>query len=293
MARTALIVEDDPVIRQLMTIALSGDGCEVLEAGDGMTGLTTAERERPDVILLDIGLPDVDGLTVLRTLKSDHQLRGIPVVMVTAWADPDMVRRALDRGANDYVCKPFAVTHLLERVDAVVEAPSGVGAVADPVTGLPGPRHLPQVLERQAAAAHRVGRAFAVVLADLDGAEELVEQHGHEVGNDVLRAFAKRLRRAAGVSDVLVRYDRHAVAIVLPGTTYDSALARASALRAALLAAPLDTATVALPITASFGVAAAEPAEHPTDTLSRAADALCIVMASGGDAVRGDAPLGD
>ncbi len=291
MTRTALVVEDDPVIRQLMTIALSGDGCAVLEAGDGLTALSTAERERPDVILLDIGLPDVDGLTVLRTLKSDDQLRAIPVVMVTAWADPDMVRRALDRGANDYVCKPFAVEHLLERVDAAVERPSGVGTVADPVTGLPGPRHLPQVLERQAAAAHRVGRPFAVVIADLDEADPIHAEHGHQVTNDVLRAFAKRLRRAAGVSDVLVRFDRHSIAIVLPGATYDAALARADDLRSALVAEPLDTPTLALPVTASFGVAAAEPAEHPSDVLTRAADALCVAMAAGGDVVRGDAPL--
>ena len=291
MTRTALVVEDDPVIRQLMAIALTGDGCSVLEAPDGMTGLATAERERPDVILLDIGLPDVDGLTVLRTLKSDDQLRAIPVVMVTAWADPDMVRRALDRGANDYVCKPFAVEHLLERVDAAVEPPSQVGSVADPITGLPSARHLPQVLERQAAAAHRVGRPFAVVVADLDGAEEFVAEHGQPVLNDVMRAFAKRMRRAAGVSDVLVRFDRHALAIVLPGATYDAALARADDLRGALIATPLDTPTVTVRTTASFGVAAAEPAEHPEDTLTRAADALCLAMASGGDAVRGAAPL--
>ena len=202
-----------------------------------------------------------------------------------------MVRRALDRGANDYVCKPFAVEHLLERVDAAVERPSQVGAVADPVTGLPGPRHLPQVLERQAAAAHRVGRPFAVVIADLDDADPLHDEHGHQASNDVLRAFAKRLRRAAGVSDVLVRFDRHAVAIVLPGATYDAALARADDLRCALTAEPLDTPTLALPVTASFGVAAAEPTEHPTDVLTRAADALCVAMAAGGDAVRGDAPF--
>ena len=89
---------------------------------------------------------------------------------------------------------------------------------------------------------------------------------------------------------MLVRFDQHAVAVVLPGATYETALDRAGDLRNALVAAPLDTPSLVLPTTASFGVAAAEPAEHPSTTLTRAADALCLAMASGGDAIHGDAP---
>ena len=282
--RTALVVEDDPAIRALIGAALSGEGCRVVEAPDGETALTRAAEARPDIVLLDIGLPGIDGLTVLRTLKNDARLREIPVVMVTAWADTDMVRQAMDRGAADYVCKPFALDDLLARVEACLEdtpAPA-TGPANDAVTGLPGRDHLATVLERQAIAARRTGRAFAVVLADIDGAEELPSD---DMRDDVLRAAAKRLRQRAGVSDVIVRYDDHAFAMVLPNSTDDAARARADQLRAQLAESPLDTPTAPVPVTGSFGVAVHEAPEHADETLARAIEAMCTAMAAGGDAV--------
>jgi diguanylate cyclase (GGDEF)-like protein len=276
--RTALVVEDDAAIRALITAALTGEGCRVLEAPDGQTALATASDMRPDVVLLDIGLPDIDGLTVLHTLKNDAELRQIPVVMVTAWADTDMVRQAMDRGAADYVCKPFAIDDLLARVDASIQdAPAAEGPLNDPVTGLPGRDHLATVLERQAAAARRTGRTFTLVLADLDKADAIAP----EVRDDVVRAAAKRLRQRAGVSDVIVRYDATTFAIVLPGADAELARTRAEQLRDDLAAAPLDTPTAVVPVTASFGLATHEPPEHADDTTGRAVDAMCVAMITG------------
>jgi diguanylate cyclase (GGDEF)-like protein len=278
-ARTALVVEDDAAIRALIAAALSGEGCRVLEAPDGQTALTTASDARPDVVLLDIGLPDIDGLTVLHTLKNDAELREIPVVMVTAWADTDMVRQAMDRGAADYVCKPFAIDDLLARVDASIQdAPAAAeGPANDPVTGLPSREHLATVLDRQAAAARRTGRTFTLVLVDIDEAEAIPA----DVRDDVLRAAAKRLRQRAGVSDVIVRYDNTTFAIVLPGADADLARTRAEQLRAELAAAPLDTPTAAVPVSASFGLATHEPPEHADETTARAVDAMCVAMSTG------------
>jgi diguanylate cyclase (GGDEF)-like protein len=285
--RTALVVEDDLAIRALIAAALSGEGCRVLEAPDGQTALTTATDMHPDVVLLDIGLPDIDGLTVLRTLKNDDGLRQIPVVMVTAWADTDMVRQAMDRGAADYICKPFAIDDLLARVEAsIAEAPAvAPGPVNDPVTGLPGRDHLATVLERQAAAARRTDRGFALILADLDAADAI---EGADLRDDVLRATAKRLRQRAGVSDVIVRHADHGFALVLPGADAAAARERAEQLRGELAEAPLDTPTAAVPVTASFGVVVHEPPEHADETLARAVDVLCTAMAAGGDSVHAD-----
>jgi two-component system KDP operon response regulator KdpE len=284
---TALVVEDDAAIRALIAAALTGEGYRVLEAPDGRTALATASDMQPDVVLLDIGLPDIDGLTILRTLKNDDRLRRIPVVMVTAWADTDMVRQAMDRGAADYICKPFAIDDLLARVEASIDdAPAGEpGPVNDPVTGLPAREHLATVLERQTAAARRTERSFAVVLADLDATDVL---EGGDLRDDVLRATAKRLRQRAGVSDVIVRYDDHGFALVLPGVDATTAQQRAEQLRALLAEAPLDTPTAAVAVTASFGVVVHEPPEHADETLARAVDALCSAMASGGDSVHVD-----
>jgi diguanylate cyclase (GGDEF)-like protein len=287
MTATALVVEDDAAIRQLISAALAGEGHVVLQAADGRTALTAASDMHPDVILLDIGLPDIDGLTVLGTLKGDAELRGIPVIMVTAWADTDMVRQAMDRGATDYVCKPFALDDLLARVDATVApAPPAPAPVTDAAAGLPNREHLATVLERQAIAARRTGRPFGVVLADLDGAEDIVAAHGPAIVDDVVRALAKRFRQQGGVSDVIVRFDDHALAVVLPGADAQAALARAEQLRAVLSAAPLDTPSAAVTATACFGTAAHDPVDHADVTLLRAIDALCVAMAGGTDTVR-------
>jgi PleD family two-component response regulator len=203
VSRTALVVEDDIAIRHLVRAALTGHGYRVVEAGDGMAALTACAAALPDVILLDIGLPDMDGLTVLKKVKNDPELREIPVVMVTAWADPDLVRVAMDRGAADYVCKPFALDDLLARVDA---------------TGsLPARDHLTEVLEREI----RTRRPFAVVVVEVQPDADL---------HDVAHTFRQR----AGVFDSIVPNGDHSLVVVLPRADIERAQARAQTLREAL-----------------------------------------------------------
>lgn len=115
-----LIVEDDPAIRELLNAVLESAGHTVFEVGDGLSAHPTAREVRPDVVLCDIGLPGIDGFAVLGQLKDDPELRHVPVIMVTAWAEPDLVANALARGAHDYVRKPFDIGELSDRVDVAL-----------------------------------------------------------------------------------------------------------------------------------------------------------------------------
>jgi CheY-like chemotaxis protein len=116
MAGRILTVEDDAAIRALIVSILESDGHELFQATDGLRALAIAQDCSPDVILLDIGLPGQDGFVVLDELKADEQLRDVPVLMVTAWADPELVGRAMDRGAAGYIRKPFDIEDLREQV---------------------------------------------------------------------------------------------------------------------------------------------------------------------------------
>ncbi len=195
--------------------------------------------------------------------------------MVTAWNEPGTIRLAMDRGAADYVCKPFDINDLGARVDKAVAARTAPQEVTnDPVTALPNRPHMDVALERQATAARRTGRAFSLVLADLDHFDALNEEHGREAGDDLLRAIAKRFRQRAGVSDVIVRWSGDRIAVLVPGADVDTAAGRAEMLRAALAQAPLDTPSVALTVTASFGVAEFLPHEHADETIARAERAV-------------------
>ena len=111
-----LVVEDDLAIQLLLTETLRSRGYETATAADGPAALPAALKHRPDLVLLDLGLPGFNGFEVLTRLKADETLRDVPVIMVTAWGEPDVMSRALAAGALDYIRKPFDLEDLLERV---------------------------------------------------------------------------------------------------------------------------------------------------------------------------------
>ncbi|CAL8970375.1 MAG: response regulator transcription factor [Actinobacteria bacterium] len=121
-----LVVEDDPAIGRLLRRTLTDLGNVVTVASDGASGLSLALNEQPDVVLLDLGLPDLDGRQVLRMLRAISQ---VPVIVVTAQDDDRTVVQALDAGADDYLVKPFGSEQLAARIRAVLRrsAPSGAG----------------------------------------------------------------------------------------------------------------------------------------------------------------------
>ena len=114
---TILVIEDDPGIRTALVRALTERGHTAASADRGMTGLQSAIDDRPDLVLLDLGLPDVDGLQVLAMLRA---VSDVPVVMVTARDDDAAVVKALDAGADDYVAKPFGIDQVEARIRAVL-----------------------------------------------------------------------------------------------------------------------------------------------------------------------------
>lgn len=116
-----LVVEDDATIRTLLGMALQGAGyADVTMAGRGDDGLEAATRERPDLVLLDVMLPGLDGLAVARRIRETPALAATRIVMLTARTEPEDVCRGLEAGADDYVTKPFDRQVLLARVKAVL-----------------------------------------------------------------------------------------------------------------------------------------------------------------------------
>jgi two-component system cell cycle response regulator len=121
MEQKILTVDDDKVIRLIVSTAFRAYTCKVLEAADGMEGLAVIDRERPDLILLDQDMPVMDGTEMLTRLKANPETRNIPVLMLTANSRRDTVGRILRLGVNDYLVKPFTPERMLERVTRLVE----------------------------------------------------------------------------------------------------------------------------------------------------------------------------
>ena len=137
MSHRILIIEDERDIRELIRLALESGGFKVCyEADDGERGLEMARTVQPDLILLDIMLPGMDGLSVCRALKADERTAGIPVVMLSALGEEADVVSGLEIGASDYVTKPFSRRILVARVRAQLRAPTAEPSVEIRIPGL-------------------------------------------------------------------------------------------------------------------------------------------------------------
>ena len=117
MTKTALLVEDNVLNMKLMRDLLSASGIESLQASDGAEALDMALRHRPDIVLLDIQLPGISGLTVTRQLKADSDLKAIPIIAVTALASREDKKKILGAGCDAYISKPFSAENFIDLVN--------------------------------------------------------------------------------------------------------------------------------------------------------------------------------
>lgn len=120
MAKKILVVDDEAHIRELIRFNLEKEGLVVVEAVDGAAAVKSARAEKPDLVVLDLMLPNIDGLEVCRSLKKDVELSGIPVIMLTAKSEEIDKILGLEMGADDYLTKPFSPRELLARIKAVI-----------------------------------------------------------------------------------------------------------------------------------------------------------------------------
>lgn len=127
-AQTALVIDDEPQIRRLLRVTLEANGYRVLDAATGEAGLADVAQRKPDVVLLDLGLPDLDGLTVLKRIREWSQ---VPILILSVRDQEEDKIAALDSGADDYVTKPFNSGELLARVRAALRhaQPQGADAI--------------------------------------------------------------------------------------------------------------------------------------------------------------------
>ena len=125
-----LIVDDEPQIRRFLKASLSAHDYQVVEAEDGKSAVKTCTIERPDLVVLDLGLPDIDGLDVISQIR---EWSSVPVIVLSIRSDESDKVEALDRGANDYVTKPFGMGELLARMRASLRQSAGSDSATDPV----------------------------------------------------------------------------------------------------------------------------------------------------------------
>ncbi|MGI9665639.1 MAG: response regulator [Acidimicrobiia bacterium] len=192
MSERILVVDDDPDILQFVRLNLELDGFEVELAGGGREALEKAAASPPDLMLLDVMMPEIDGLTVLRRLRSDPATSSIPVIVLTARSLAEDRVKGLDLGADDYITKPFDLEELIARVRTVLRRSQQMRDLS-PLTGLPGNFRITAKLEEEIDD----GKSIAVVHADLDNFKAFNDHYGFMRGDTVIKFTAKVLLDAA------------------------------------------------------------------------------------------------
>jgi diguanylate cyclase (GGDEF)-like protein len=282
MARHTILIADDNETIVALLAAVVGDDCEVITAATGAAAIEMAVERQPDLILLDVLMPGIDGFEVCRHLRAEERTQHIPIVFITGRNAVDDERRGLELGAIDFITKPIqpAIVRLrvrnhleLKRYRDFLEDLS----LVDGLTGIGNRRRFDEFLQREWRRSRRARTPLALVLVDVDCFQRYNDRYGHASGDDCLREVAATIAmlvRRPG--DLCARYGGEEFAAILPQTDLAGARKLGERIRQAVMALdiPHDGSTIAPVVTISVGVVANDPgnsAEEPEELL-RAAD---------------------
>jgi diguanylate cyclase (GGDEF)-like protein len=291
-----LVVDDNADNVEIIATRLRFRGYQIIEATNGETALKSVRSDKPDLILLDVMLPDIDGYEIARRIKGADDLPFIPVILVTARDSTQDKVAGLDAGADDYLTKPINFPELEARVRSMLRIKAlqdELGeknrelerlSISDGLTGLYNHRHIHGLLHEEFERADRTGERLTVAMFDLDRFKSVNDNYGHQAGDRVLEQFADILRETAREIDRLGRYGGEEFMALLPDTGIEDGVVFVERVRREVARQPFNIGRdQAISMTTSCGVAT-----YPHDliqdpeTLVRLADeALYAAKAAG------------
>jgi diguanylate cyclase (GGDEF)-like protein len=298
-ARPRILVTDDDEDAREALVELLRPEFDVVTASDGEQAVRAAREERPDVVLMDLSMPRLDGLQALERIRADPAIAELPVIFVSARGEAALKARALDLGAVDYLQKPFSNRELrarLERTLRLVRSHTALRELAqtDPLTGLANLRAFRARLDEEVKRARRYRTPLTCVMADMDQLKPVNDELGHTVGDRAIAAVAQVIRGELRETDFGARYGGDEFVLLLPHTGADEGRVLAERICARLRDTVLEAAGRRVPIGASFGVACLpdDAGEGAAEALVRAADAA-LYRAKRGGRGRVDASVGE
>ena len=246
-----LVVDDHPDNIQVLRARLEARGYLVDEAADGEQALERIYAlPHPHLVLLDVMMPKIDGLEVVRRIKRDESLPFIPVIMQTALDTTESIVQGLDAGADDYIAKPINFRELDARVKSLLRIQSLQASLSqrekelseanakllvlsstDVLTGVANRRALEERLHEMWEHSQRLHEPLALVMCDIDHFKRVNDEFGHQAGDAVLQQFAQLLSDEAREIDRVGRYGGEEFVMLLPGTVLDAAVTFAERIR--------------------------------------------------------------
>lgn len=289
---TILCIDDDRDILNLLEKILAGAGYTIITSSDGKQGLIEARNRKPDLILLDIVMPGMDGYEVCKKIKDREETKNIPIIFITAKKEDEDEAKGLKIGAVDYIRKPFYSPIVKSRVrtqlDLKLKTDMLERLVAiDGLTNIFNRRKFDETLELEWKRALRSRHPLSLIMSDVDLFKGYNDHYGHAAGDDCLRRVSQGLKNLLQrPADLLARYGGEEFAVILPETDYNGAIYISS-----LLLKGIEELNISYPhspiaghVTISIGVATSIPGKN-CDTplqLIEAADSMLYVAKQNG-----------
>jgi diguanylate cyclase (GGDEF)-like protein len=292
--RRILIVDDVPQNIQLVASNLQPEGYQLAFAQNGTEAISQIEEGNFDLVLLDVMMPDLDGFSVCRKLKSSPQFKHLPVIFLTAKTDKNSILEGFNAGGVDYITKPFSGAELVARVknhlellearekledinvelnkeilkgiqmeNALRESEQKLKemnrtleklARTDPLTQLSNRRNIMEQITYEQSRAKRSGHCFSLVIADIDNFKSFNDKHGHDCGDQVLKEVSQLIKENLRAQDQVARWGGEEFLLLLPETELEGGIEAAEKIRKALEEKIFTYEGQSLSVTMTFGV---------------------------------------
>jgi diguanylate cyclase (GGDEF)-like protein len=266
-----LIVDDQPTNLQVLLHFLKQHHFEIHIAENGQRALDILVDHHPDLILLDVMMPDMDGFETCRRIKANARTADIPVIFITALTSTESKVTGFEAGGVDYITKPFHQPEVLARINTHITLQKQkkelenakqellkqkklleIMTITDDLTGLFNRRYLTNVLEREFQRSMRHDTDLSCLMFDLDHFKDVNDTHGHDLGDNVLHYFGKILSKSIRHSDFAFRIGGEEFLILLPQTSIKGAVKTGEKIRSATQAEIVEQTSI--PITVSVGI---------------------------------------
>lgn len=282
-----LIVDDNPTNIVVLRKTLETQGLIISMAYCGEEALKMVTHSAPDLILLDILMPGIDGYETCRRLKQGKATESIPVLFITAMAKIEDIVKGFASGGVDYITKPFCLEEVISRVKTHLTLQQlikekkqqkqlirklDILARHDPLTGLSNRRDTMEKIESEKLRFNRFNKPYSLIIMDIDDFKKINDKYGHDAGDYVLKELADLLRTNTREIDIIGRWGGEEFLIVLPETQLEGAISMAEKIRERLAILDINYKGMILHITASFGVNCHGENEMPIEEMMKVAD---------------------
>ncbi len=272
-----LIVEDSSVNGRLCERLLNKGGYDTAVCTDGESALEFVNTNSPDLILLDIVMPGIDGYEFCRVMKDNPKVKHTPIIFLSAMDDEKSIIKGFDSGAVDFITKPFRHRELLARTKTHVELKRAKEkllrmAITDELTSLVNRRYFMGRLLHEYERTKRYESVFTVLMIDLDYFKNVNDTYGHQAGDTVLRTVSNSMKLSLRLSDIIGRIGGEEFAVILPETELSGAMIIGERIRKRVEALDIIHKECKIKITISIGASSSSKDDLSIDEVLQRAD---------------------